>query len=117
MATAKKPWDAERQQRLAVMLRQKYNPQLSDSKIAGNEGQRQISSGVVGDIFNILGRPMHAISGGVYNAVDNNPDTTVGQGIVEGVTGKGQHNWAEILDKLGLKNRVAKSVLGFAGDV
>lgn len=118
MATrAKQPWDPAKQQRLAEMLRIKLDPTLSNDKIGGNEGKESASSGVINDLFNLLGRPGHTISGAVYNAVDNDPKTSVAGGITAGLTGHGEHNWADILGKLGVNNRVARSVGGFVGDV
>src|SRR5215216_4268039 len=98
MATQKHPWDQARQARLAEMLRSgRVGSALSNDKIGGNEGKEQISSGIIGDLFNILGRPAHAISGAVYNAVDEDPETSVAGGITAGVTGHGEHTWADIL--------------------
>ena len=111
----KLPWEENRQATLARLLR--GTPGLSDSDVAGQEGEKQISSGIVGDLFDILGRPSRAVAGAAYSAVDDDPSTSVLGGLGEGLTGKTKHNFAEVLDAMGLKNQVAKSTIGFGLDV
>jgi hypothetical protein len=92
-------------------------PAFSDSNVAGNEGNRQISSGIVGDLFNVLARPSRAVAGGALAAVDKNPATSVVGGITQGLTGHGQSNFSDVLGALGVKNQAVKSIGGFGLDV
>jgi len=117
MATQPKiPWTPQRQAQLVALLRTR-NPGVSDDRIAGNEGNRQISSGIVGDLFNILGRPSRAVAGAVYNSVDKDPTSTAVGGITSGLTGHGEHNFSDVLGELGVKNRAVKAIGGFGLDV
>ena len=115
MDRQKLPWNAARQAALADRLRDL--PGISGSKVGGNEGNRQISSGIVGDLFNLLARPGRAVAGGVYSAVDRDPETSVLSGVAEGLSGRGQRNFSDVLGELGVKNRFAKSVGGFGLDI
>lgn len=116
MARKKNPWNQEAQQALMKIMRQR-TPGFTDSNVGGNEGNRQISSGIVGDLFNVLGRPSRAVAGGALAAVDKDPTTSVVGGVTQGLMGRGQSNFSDVLGELGVKNRVVKAVGGFGLDV
>lgn len=89
----------------------------SDAGIGGAEGKRRINSGALNQVFDLLTRPGKAVSTSVYNLGDDDESTTFQQGIVDGLTGKSQTNWSDILAQHGVTNPIANAVGGFIGDV
>lgn len=81
----------------------------------GAENQR---AGILGDLFNLLGRSSAASAQAAYNATDNNQDTSIVGGLMQGLKGQGTVSYKDVLrDNLGVKNRYASAIGGFVGDV
>lgn len=75
-------------------------------------------AGIIGDLFKFLGRTSGASAEAAYALTDKDPNTTVLQGIKEGLLGRADVSYKDVLeDNLGIKNRVVSSVGGFVGDV
>ncbi len=74
-------------------------------------------AGAIGMLFNILGRTGGASAEAVNALVDKDPSTTFGGGIKEGLLGRADVSYSDVLGNLGVENRYAKSIGGFVGDV
>lgn len=89
----------------------------SDDLLGGSEGQRRANSSLVRGLFDLLARPSRASAGAVRSLVDEDPETDFISGLLGGLTGKTKNTYSDVLGDLGVENRYAKSIGGFAGDV
>ena len=97
--------------------RQKLVPE-GDELLGGHEGESQASSSIFRDVFDIISRPARASAGAAFAATDNDPNTDVIGGLLQGLRGKTSHSYSDVINNIapGLPGPV-KAIGGFAGDV
>lgn len=106
---------------LAALLANAQKPsttRINNAQPLPAEGDfsRRANAGVFNDLFNLLGRTSRASATAVDYATDKDSNTSLLQGIKEGLSGKSQTNYADVLAHHGVKGP-AGAVLGFVGDV
>lgn len=96
---------------------ERTQPAGNNDLVQGQEGNRRLNSGIMGDLFNVLSRPSAATATAASYALDKDPKTNILQGLVEGLSGKSDKHFATVLGEQGVTNPIAKGVGGFALDV
>lgn len=82
------------------------------------DNQRVHRANILGDVFSLLARPSQAVAQGVYNATDKDQGTDFVGGLLQGIKGKGDVTFKNVLqDNLGVENDIVASIGGFVGDV
>lgn len=95
----------------------RLEPRGTDDLVQGQEGNRRLNSGIMGDLFSVLSRPSAATAQAASYALDKDPKTDILQGLLEGISGKSDKHFAQVLDEQGIKNPIVKGVAGFGLDV
>lgn len=80
------------------------------------DASRRANAGIFGDLFDILSRTSRASATAAKYALDNDSSTGALQGIKEGLTGRSQTNYSDVLAEHGVEGPQG-AVLGFLGDV
>lgn len=92
-------------------------PPVTSGLIGGNEGQRRVNSGLIGDLMDYLSRPARASAGVAYALTDKDPSTGVLGGLLGGLEGKTAHSYSDVLSNLGVRNKYVRALGGFGLDV
>lgn len=102
---------------IAATQRQNLVPE-DDELLGGNEGERRANSSIFGDLFDVLSRPARASAGAAFAATDNDPNTDVISGLLQGLSGKSDKSYSDVIKNVapGLPGP-ARAIAGFAGDV
>lgn len=80
------------------------------------EGKRRANAGIVGDLFDYLSRPSRSVATATLYGLDKDPNTSVLQGIREGLLGKSQASFKDVAEQQGIGGWQG-AALGFVGDV
>jgi hypothetical protein len=80
------------------------------------DGESQLRSGIFGDLFDLLSRPSSAVAGGVRNVLDDNDLTTFLGGAKEGILGREQTSFRDVLKDQGVGGKTGAAA-GFGLDV
>ena len=82
------------------------------------DGAEVQKANILGDLLNVLSRPARASAQAVYNATDDSASTSFVGGALQGLAGKGQVSYKDVLtDNFGVENKWVASIGGFLGDV
>lgn len=94
------------------------NRLLEESPMTEGDEQEKPKANILGDLMGILSRPSAASAQGVFNATDDDPNTGFGGGFMQGLRGKGQVTYKDVLqENLGVENDAVAAIGGFIGDV
>ena len=80
------------------------------------DGESLLRGGVFGDLFDFLNRPSSAVNTAIRYGTDDDPTTNALTGLKEGITGKTQTSFSDVLGDKGVTGW-KKTLGGFAGDI
>ena len=100
---------------MSVVRRQDDLPE--DERLGAGEGDRRIRGSIFGDLFDLISRPARASAGAAFAATDDDPETSIVEGLMAGLKGRSDKSYSDVLGNLGVENRTARAVGGLAGDV
>lgn len=81
------------------------------------EGEKRAFSGAMGKLLDLLSRTSSASATAASYALDDDSSTTIGKGIIEGITGRSKKSYSDVIAEQGVTNPIVKAVGGFVGDV
>lgn len=86
------------------------------AKVGTDDGEERLRSGIFGDLFDFISRPSSAVNTAIRYGTDNNSSTSALSGLGQGISGRTQTSFSDVLKDKGASGPGA-AIGGLAGDI